>query len=91
VIKVGRLKCLGQLFGMQEQNPCRKLTLYQPKPKGTRRVGRHAIKWLHSVEEDLKKVGVINWRPKVTESGPTLISHERGQGSSWTVAPVDEE
>jgi hypothetical protein len=34
VIKVGWLRWLGHLFRMQEQNPCRKLTLH--KPEGTR-------------------------------------------------------
>jgi hypothetical protein len=34
VIKVGQLDCLGHFFGMQQQNPCRKLTLH--KPEGTR-------------------------------------------------------
>jgi hypothetical protein len=37
VIKVGRLRWLGHLFRMQEQNPCRKLTPH--KPEGARRVG----------------------------------------------------
>jgi hypothetical protein len=43
VIKLGRLRWLGQLFRVQEQNPCRKLILH--KPEGTRRVGRPAIGW----------------------------------------------
>jgi hypothetical protein len=33
VFKSGRLRWLGHLFIIQEQNPCRKLTLH--KPKGT--------------------------------------------------------
>jgi hypothetical protein len=60
VIKVGRLRWLGQFFRMQEQNPWRKLTLL--KPEGTPWVGRTAARWLDSVEEDLKKTGVWNWR-----------------------------
>jgi hypothetical protein len=43
VIKVGRLKWLGHVFRMQEQNPCSKLTLH--KAEGTRRVGRPAVGW----------------------------------------------
>jgi hypothetical protein len=38
VIKVGWLRRLGQVFGMQEQKPCRKLILH--KPEGTKRMGR---------------------------------------------------
>lgn len=49
---------LGHLFRMQEQNPCRELTLH--KPENTRQVGRPAIRWLDSVE-DLKKIGITNW------------------------------
>jgi hypothetical protein len=62
VIKVGHLRWRGHLFRMQEQKPSRKLTLQ--KPDGTRRVGRPAIRWLNSVEEDLKTMGVRNWRRK---------------------------
>jgi hypothetical protein len=31
VIKVGRLRLLGHLIKMQEQNPCKKLTLMKPE------------------------------------------------------------
>jgi hypothetical protein len=62
VIKEGWLRWLGHLFRIQEQNPCRKLNLY--KPEGTRRVGRPAVRWLDSVEEDFKTVGPRNWRLK---------------------------
>jgi hypothetical protein len=33
VIKIGRLRWVGHLFGVQEGDPCRKLTLH--KPEGT--------------------------------------------------------
>jgi hypothetical protein len=56
VIKVGWLRLLGHLFKMQEQNPCRKLALH--KPEGTRQVGRPAVRWLDSVEEDSKTIGI---------------------------------
>jgi hypothetical protein len=81
VMKGGRLRWLGQLLRMQEQNPCR-------KPEGTRRVGRLAIRWLDSVEEYLKTMGFTNWRRK---------SQVRGQwkaivkDSSWTLVPAEEE
>jgi len=46
---------------MQELDPCKQLTLL--KPKGTRRVKRKpSLMWLGSVEEDLKNMGVMNWR-----------------------------
>jgi hypothetical protein len=62
VIKVGQLRLLGHPFRMQEQNPCRKLTLH--KPEGTRRVNRPASRWLDSIEEALKIMGIRNWRRK---------------------------
>jgi hypothetical protein len=59
VMKIGRLRWLGQLFRMHEVDPCRKLTLI--KPEGTRRVGKPKLRWLESAEGDLK-MGVRNWR-----------------------------
>jgi hypothetical protein len=42
--------------------------------------------WLGSAEEDLKILAVRNWRWKSQAS-----SRKRSQGSSWTVAPAEEE
>jgi hypothetical protein len=47
---------------MQELDICRKLTVL--KPEGNRRVGKPELRRLESVEEDLKKMGVRNWRRK---------------------------
>jgi hypothetical protein len=65
VIKIGRLRWVGHLFRMQELDPCRKLTLY--KPEDTRRVRKPRARWLESVETDLKKMGVKNWRHKTQD------------------------
>jgi hypothetical protein len=65
VIKIGRLRWLGHFFRMQELDPCRKLTLY--KPEGTRRVGKLRTRWLESVETDLRKMGIKNWRRKTQD------------------------
>jgi hypothetical protein len=65
VIKVGRLRWLGHLYRTQAQNPCRKSTLH--KPDGNPRAGRPAVRWLDSVEEDLKTMGVRNWRRKTQD------------------------
>lgn len=60
VLKIGRLRRLGQLFRMQELDPCRKLTVM--KPGGTQHVGKPKLRWLVSVEENLKNTGIRNWR-----------------------------
>jgi hypothetical protein len=65
VIKPGRLRWLGHRSTIQEQNPCRKLTVH--KSEGTRPVGRPAIRWLDSIEEDLKIMDVRNWRRKTQD------------------------
>jgi hypothetical protein len=69
VIKIGRWQRLGYLFIMQELDPCRKLTLH--KPEGTRHVGKPRVRCLESVETDLRKMGVKNWRPnrRIENSG----------------------
>jgi hypothetical protein len=59
-VKVGRMRCLEHLFRMQELAPCRKLTAV--KPEGCRRVGKPELRWFESSEEDVKKMGVRNWR-----------------------------
>ena len=51
---------IGRLCRIQELDPCGKLTLI--KPEGIRRLGKPKLRWLASVEEDLKKMGVRNWR-----------------------------
>ena len=47
---------------MQELDPCRKIILL--KPEGTQHVGKPRLRWFESVEEDLKNMGVRNWRRK---------------------------
>jgi hypothetical protein len=65
VVKSDKLRWLGHLFRMQEQNPYRKLTVH--KPDSTRRVGRPVVRWLDSIEDDLKILGITNWRRKTRD------------------------
>jgi hypothetical protein len=88
MVNSGRLRWLGHLFRMQEQNPCRKLTVH--KPEDTQRVGRPAIRWLDSIKENMKIMGVRNWRRK-TRLESMESNHGRGQGSLWTVAQTEED
>jgi len=45
---------------MQEPYPCRQFTVL--KAEGTGLVEKHKLKLLETIEEDLKKMGVRNWR-----------------------------
>ena len=56
VTKIGRLRQLEHLFRMPELDPCRKFTLL--KPECTQLVGKRKLRWLESVEEDLKIMGM---------------------------------
>jgi hypothetical protein len=59
-VKVGRLKWLGYFFRKQELDTCRTLTVLNPED--TRLVGTHNMRWLGSVEESLKYMGVRDWK-----------------------------
>jgi hypothetical protein len=67
---------------MQEPDPRRKLTLL--KPEGTRRVGEPQLRWLESVEEDQKNIGVRKWTRRTEYSGGQF---GRGWGPPMTVMP----
>jgi hypothetical protein len=46
--------------------------------------------WLDSAQENLKAVGIRNWR-QVTRLRPMATNRKRGQSSLWTVTPAEEE
>jgi hypothetical protein len=64
-VKLGRLRWLGHLTRANEISPCRKLTF--SKPQGTRRAGRPSLRWLDSVEKDLRLLGIRGWKTKALD------------------------
>lgn len=61
VIKANRLRWLGHLYRMDDDSPCKKVTLTDPFYT-VRKVGRPATRWLDDVEKDLKSIGVSRWK-----------------------------
>jgi hypothetical protein len=62
VIKAGRLRWLGLLYRANETDPYRKATF--TKTEGRRKKGRPPFRWLDSVEQDLRVLGIQEWRNK---------------------------
>jgi len=59
-IKKGRLRWLGHVERTSEERVVK--TLYQNIPEGSRSVGRPRLRWMDTVREDLRRMGVTNWR-----------------------------
>jgi len=59
-IKKGRLRWLGHVERMGEERVVNRL--YQNTPEGSRSVGRPRLRWMDDVREDLRWMGVTNWR-----------------------------
>jgi hypothetical protein len=61
-IKKGRLRWLGHVERMSEERVVKRL--YQSIPEGSRNVGRPRLWWMDDVREDLRRMGVTNWRTR---------------------------
>jgi hypothetical protein len=64
-IRITRLRWAGRIVRMQDNLPCKKITL--DKPEGRRRVGRPNLRWMDGVTEDAERLGVRNWRIKARD------------------------
>jgi hypothetical protein len=64
-IWITRLRWTGHLVRMQENLPCKEITL--DKPEGRRRVGRPNLRWMDGVTRDAERLGVRNWRIKAMD------------------------
>jgi len=63
-VKITRLRWAGHVMRMQDNLPCKKITL--DKPEGRRRAGRPNPRWTDGVTKDAEKLGVRNWRARAT-------------------------
>jgi len=59
-VKITRLRWAGHVMRMQDNLPCKKITL--DKPEGRRQVGRPNLRWIDGVTKDAEKLGVRNRR-----------------------------
>jgi hypothetical protein len=64
-IKIGRLEWLGHIIRMNEARIVKKI--FEGKLEGRRGRGRHRLRWLNDVEEDLRMLGVKRWRRRALE------------------------
>lgn len=62
-IKVQRLRWLGHVERMEENAPQKRISL-GPPPDGKRKQGRPSLRWMDDVEQDIKQLGLRNWREK---------------------------
>ena len=64
-IKSKRLSWLGHVERMPNERVVK--TIYKWKPYATRPKGRSRLRWEDDVRNDLKKMGVKNWKQRVQE------------------------
>ena len=54
------MRWLGHVERMSEERVVKKL--YQNTAEGSRSVGRPRLRWMDDAREDLRRMGVTNWR-----------------------------
>jgi hypothetical protein len=64
-IKITRLRWAGNTVRIQDNLPCKKITL--GKPGGGRRAGKPNLRWMDGVMRDAEKLGIRNWRIKARD------------------------
>jgi hypothetical protein len=61
-IRISRLGWAGHIVRMEDNLPCKKITL--DKPEGRRQVGKPNLRWMDGVMMDAERLGIKNWRSK---------------------------
>ena len=64
-VRIIRLRWAGHIVRMQDNLPCKKITL--DKPEGRRQVGRPNLRWMDGVVMDAERLGVRNWKSKAKD------------------------
>ena len=64
-IKMARLRWLGHVSRMEENEPARKI--FEDVLEGRRKIGRPRLRWKDQVDESLQKLSVTNWRQKAKD------------------------
>jgi len=65
VIKIRRLECLGHVIRVNETRSVKKI--FEGKLEGRGGRGRPRLRWINDVEDDLRKLGVKQWRMKALD------------------------
>jgi hypothetical protein len=65
VIKIRRLESLGHVVRMNETRSVKKI--FEGKLERRRGRGRHRLRWINDVEDNVRKIGVKRWRTKALE------------------------
>ena len=65
VIKIRRLEWIGHVIRMNETRCVKKI--FEGKLEGRGGRGRHRLRWIDNVEDDLRKFGVKRWRTKALD------------------------
>jgi hypothetical protein len=63
--RITRLRWAGHIVRMQDNLPCKKITL--DEPEGRRKVGRPNLRWMDGVTKDSESLGVRDWRIKARD------------------------
>ena len=75
IIKITRLRWAGHIVRMQDNLPCKQITL--DKPEGRRRAGRPNLRWMDGVMQRGWESGTAGLRPGTEMVGGVFLSRPR--------------
>jgi hypothetical protein len=74
-VRINRLGWAGQVICMDNNRIVKRV--FNTKPIGIRKIGRHKLRWEDNVIQDIKTLGVKNWRDLAMESWQKLLRKVR--------------